>query len=104
MPRYYDPKEEERRQREERLRKEMDAESEASDLTDAGYRQRIAGSFRSARRRTPAQTDTSAAMLRLVVLLLLVLTLIAFIEFGTPAVYLLVLLVPLYFFMRFRKR
>lgn len=103
MPRYYDPREEERKQREERLRKEMDAQSAERDLTDAGYRQRIAGSFRSSRRRTPAQTDTSAAMLRLVVLLLLVLMLMAYIEFGASALYLLLLLVPLYFFMRLRK-
>lgn len=104
LPRYYDPKEEERREREDRLRKEMNNQNTEHDLADTGYRQRIAGSFRSSRRRTPRQSDTSAAMMRLVVLLLLVLLLMAYIQFGAPALYLLLLLVPLYFFMRFRKR
>jgi|DewCreStandDraft_4_1066084.scaffolds.fasta_scaffold46767_2 Flp pilus assembly protein TadB len=103
LPRYYDPKEEERKQREERLHKEIETDRTENGLSDGGYRQRIAGSFRSSRRRTPAQTDTSAAMLRLVVLLLLVLILMAYIEFGASALYLLLVLVPLYFFMRFRK-
>lgn len=103
MPRYYDPQEEERREREKRLREEMDEKNGEHDSANAGYRQRIAGSFRSARRRTPSQADTSAAMVRLAILLLLVLMLIAYIQFGPTALYLALLLVPLYFFMRFRK-
>jgi hypothetical protein len=66
-PRFYDPKEEERREREERIRKELslvDAEQEV-------HRTRIAGSFKEARRMTSRQSDPSASLLRIIILIFL---------------------------------
>ncbi|MDW8331118.1 MAG: hypothetical protein RMK43_05655 [Cyclobacteriaceae bacterium] len=104
MPRYYDPQEEERKERLERLRKEMQASNAEDDIISNDYRQRIAGSFRSSRRRTTQQADTSAAMLRLAILLFLVLMLMAYLQFGAAALYGLLLFVPFYFLLKFRKR
>lgn len=103
MPRYYDPQEEERRERLERLQKEMDSNPENISLS-SDYRQRISGSFLSSRRRTAQQADTSAAMLRLGIFLFLVLMLMASIQFGADALYGLLLFVPFYFLLKFRKR
>ena len=104
MPRYYDPQEEERKEREARLRREMLEGEAAQNEHIGGYRTRIAGSFRSARRMAPRQVDLSAGMLRFVILLFLVLWLILFIEFGVQSVYILLLFIPLYFFFKLRRR
>lgn len=118
-PRFYDAQEEERREREERIRRELDNErlkngvgqgdGTATDLTaepsvPAGYRDRISGSFRMAKKTAKVQADPSANMLRLVILLILSLGLIAFIQFGLIALYIVAFLfVPFYFYLKFRK-
>ncbi len=114
-PRFYDADEEERREREERIKRELEeeqrrngtvnGEAEAEDLTGAhGYQTRIRGSFKMAKRAAKVQADPSANVLRLIVLLILAIGLIAFIEYGTVALYVCAFFfVPLYFYLKFRK-
>ena len=105
-PRHYDPQEEERKEREERIRQELSMESDkkADDDSVYGYRSRIAGSFRSAKKTATVQKDPSANMLRLVILLVLAVGLIAFIQYGTIALYgVALIIVPFYFYLKFRK-
>jgi len=105
-PRHYDPLEEERKEREERIRQELSMESEkkADDDRLYGYRSRIVGSFRSAKKTATVQKDPSANMLRLVILVVLAVGLIAFIQYGTIALYgVAFIIVPFYFYLKFRK-
>jgi len=105
-PRHYDPIEEERKAREERIRHELSMESDkkADDDGVYGYRSRIAGSFRSAKKTATVQKDPSANVLRLVILLVLAVGLIAFIQYGTIALYgVALIIVPFYFYLKFRK-
>jgi Flp pilus assembly protein TadB len=107
IPRHYDPVEEERKQREERIRAELGLSTKEvhEQVSEApGYRQRIAGSFRGAKKTSTAQADPSASLLRLVVLTFLVIWLIAFIHYGYVSLYVLLLLVPFYLYLKFRKR
>ena len=105
-PRHYDPQEEERKEREERIRRELSVESGKKEDDDnlQGYRSRIAGSFRSAKKTAPVQKDPSANMLRLIILLVLAVGLIAFIEYGNLALYgVALIIIPFYFYLKFRK-
>lgn len=105
-PRHYDPLEDERKEREERIRRELSIESDkkADDDRLYGYRARIAGSFRSAKKTATVQKDPSANMLRLIILLVLAVGLIAFIEYGKIALYgIALIIVPFYFYLKFRK-
>jgi Flp pilus assembly protein TadB len=106
-PRWYDPKEEERNEREERIRQELkqqgevETEKDIEELSD--HHSRIAGSFKSARRTASRQADPSSSILRLILTTFLVIWLIAFLHFGNVAFYGLALLVPFYLFLKFRK-
>ena len=105
-PRHYDPQEEERKEREERIRRELSIESDKKEDDDnlQGYRSRIVGSFRSAKKTAPVQKDPSANMLRLIILLVLAVGLIAFIEYGNLALYgVALIIIPFYFYLKFRK-
>jgi len=105
-PRHYDPLEEERREREERIRKELSIESgeKVDDDNLHGYRSRMVGSFRSAKKTATVQKDPSANMLRLIILLVLAVGLIAFIQYGKIALYgVALIIVPFYFYLKFRK-
>ena len=105
-PRHYDPLEEERKEREQRIRQELNLESgkQEQDESINGYRSRIAGSFKTAKKTVTVQRDPSASMLRLVILLVLTLGLIAFIEFGRIALYgVAFVFVPFYLYLKFRK-
>ena len=117
-PRFYDADEEERRDREERIKRELEAEhlknssesgdSRAAELEDSpavtGFRSRIPGSFKMAKKSAKIQADPSANILRLIVLFVLVVGLIAFIEYGMIALYAAAFVfVPLYFYLKFRK-
>jgi Flp pilus assembly protein TadB len=104
VPRYYKPEEEERKNREERLRRDLQEKGQVYDHAEPGYRHRIAGSFRSHRRKYTGHTDASAALLRLIILTFLSVWLIAFLHFGKPAVYGLVLFIPFYFILKYRKQ
>lgn len=107
-PRWYDPQEEQRKAREERIRSELKLKADIgpgdevnTEVSD--YRSRIAGSFKNARRTASRQPDTSASMLRLILTTFMVVWLIAFLQFGNVALYGLLLVVPFYFFLKFRK-
>jgi hypothetical protein len=101
--RYFDDQEEERKEREERIRKEVEQEGRKGLPTDAGHRTRIAGSFRTAKKSIKPRVDPSTNMLRLLILLLMVIFLIGYLQFGNVVAYGLVLLVPFYLYVRLRN-
>lgn len=101
-PRYYDPQKDEMREREERIRKELERERGMTQ-SDGQYRSRIAGSFQAARKRSKPTAQTSAILLRFGVLLFIALLLIAFLQWGKPALYGGLILVPLYFYSKFKN-
>ena len=114
QPRFYNPENEERLAREERIRQELEAAGKlkaeetarVSELTgkEAGYRARINGSFRQAKKTVNAQAYPSANMLRFMILMILVVGLIAFLQFGTIALYgLAAVFIPFYLFLKFRN-
>jgi hypothetical protein len=100
-PRFYDPKEEERRAREERIRSELKLENKTEEGV---YRSRIAGSFKEARRLSSRQSDPSASLLRIIILTFLTIWLIAFLQFGTVTFYALLLFIPFYLYLKFKRR
>ena len=105
-PRHYDPLEEERKEREERIRRELSIESgkKAAEEDEHSYRSRMVGSFRAAKKTVNVQKDPSANMLRLIILMVLTLGLIAFIEYGKIALYAVaIIIIPFYFYLKFRK-
>jgi Flp pilus assembly protein TadB len=104
-PRHYDPLEDERKEREERIRQELNLEKEKeAEENLSTHRSRIAGSFRMAKKTATVQRDPSASMLRLVILLVLTVGLIAFIEYGRVALYGVALVfIPFYLYLKFRK-
>jgi len=99
-PRYYDPKEEERKERNERIQRELNLNETEKEV----HRSRIAGSFKEARRLTTRQSDPSANLLRIIILAFLSIWLIAFLQFGAPAFYALLLFIPFYLYLKFRRR
>ena len=101
-PRFYDPKKEEMEERESRIKSELERERGITeDLTR--HRSRIAGSFQAARKRSKASSEPNAAVLRSVILICLVLFLMAFITWGKVALYGLFILIPVYFYLKFKK-
>lgn len=101
-PRYYDVKKEEMQNREDRIKRELSMDANA-DLGD--FRSRIAGSFQAVRKRNkPTGGSASSNLLRLGVLLYLVLLIIAYLTWGNIATYSLLLFVPFYFYLKFKKR
>ncbi|HEX6225114.1 MAG TPA: hypothetical protein VFZ52_11920 [Chryseolinea sp.] len=105
-PRHYDPLEEERKEREERIRRELNIESgkKADEEDEHGYRSRMVGSFRTAKKTVNVQKDPSANMLRLIILMVLTVGLIGFIEYGKIALYAVaIIIIPFYFYLKFRK-
>lgn len=105
-PRHYDPLEDERREREERIRQELNLEQtkKQEDENLSNHHSRIAGSFRAAKKTVTVQRDPSASMLRLAILLLLTVGLIAYIQYGRIALYGVALVfIPFYLYLKFRK-
>jgi hypothetical protein len=105
-PRHYDPRADELREREDRIRRELSIEQQKDQEQEnsSNYRSRIAGSFRAAKKTATVQRDPSASMLRLIVLMLLTVGLIAFIEYGRIALYGVALVfIPFYLYLKFRK-
>lgn len=103
VPRYFDDQEEERKEREERIKKELERAEGKEVQIDPGYRKRIAGSFRNTKKTITPRVDPSVNILRLIILLVLVLFLIAYLQFGNDVVYGLVVIVPLYLYVRLRN-
>lgn len=103
-PRYWDQAAEERKEREERIRRELEREQGLNPSGDPDYRNRIAGSFHAARRRSSQSSDQlRSVLLRSAVLLFLVLFLMAYLTWGKDALYALLLAVPVYFYFKFKK-
>jgi hypothetical protein len=100
-PRYYDPTKDEMAEREERIRKEI-ARERGELLDDGGHRTRIAGSFQAARKRSKPTAEKSAVIMRFGVLLFMALLLIAFLQWGKPALYGAAVFIPVYLYMKFR--
>lgn len=110
-PRFYNPGEEERIERENRIRKELENEKKPEmspeELENFGHRERMSGSFREAKRmaaRTGAtRPDSSANILRLIILMVITLGLIGYIQYGQVALYVVMgAIVPLYLYLKFR--
>jgi hypothetical protein len=105
-PRHYDPKEEERKERELRIQRELLSEEEKRKLEEDehGYRSRIAGSFRTAKKTVAPQADPSSTMIRLVIILIVTLGLIGFLEYGRIALIGAALVfIPFYFYLKYRR-
>lgn len=103
-PRFYDPQKEEMQERESRIKKELERERGIITESDGNYRSRIAGSFQAARKRSKPAIGANATMIRLVVLLFLAVFIIAFLEWGRPALYSLLLFIPFYLYLKFKSK
>ena len=112
IPRHYDPQEEERREREIRIRQELEREGVIKkegdqpddDAATSGYRERITGSFKAARRVGRKQSDPSASLIRLAITLILTLGLIGYLQFGKNALYgVAAIFIPFYLYLKFRS-
>lgn len=98
-PMYYNPKEEERKEREERIKKELNPDVQPEEK----HKSRIAGSFQEARKKYKRNTTSpNVALMRTLILLLIVLLLIGYLQFGSVVAYGLVVLVPLWFFIKLK--
>jgi Flp pilus assembly protein TadB len=102
-PRFYNPELEERKEREERIRKELEEKGADSIEQVTDHRSRISGSFKSAKRTASRQSDSSAGLIRLIIVTFLAIWLIAFLQFGNVAFYALLLFVPFYLLLKFRS-
>lgn len=108
-PRFYNPEEEERRERELRIEKELQAQSvnQADDSIAEkayGHRERIAGSFKQNKKTVTVQSDPATGLMRLLIMFILAVGLIAFLQWGkTALVFTACLFIPLYFFMKIRS-
>jgi hypothetical protein len=100
-PRFYDSKKEEREERERRIRLELENDQ---NKTVTGYETRIKGSFHSARKRSSASSaDLQASLIRIVILLFLVAFLVAYLQWGSVALYGFLVIIPVYAWLKFRK-
>jgi hypothetical protein len=103
-PRFYDPQQEERESRISRIKSELSTEAESLPVQD--LKSRMSGSFKQARKLSKSTGDAgmSTTMLRLLINLLLVMLLIAWLQWGNIAFSLLLLILPVYAWFRiFRK-
>ena len=105
-PRFYDPQKEEMEDRVSRIKLEIAREKgETNEVDLIGHRSRISGAFQSARKRSnPVSAGTNATMIRLGIFLFLTIFIIAFLEFGQPVLYSLILFVPFYFYLKFKSK
>ena len=100
-PRFYDARKEEREERNRRILQELKKEEGDGE---AGYQTRIKGSFSSARKRSNVSSaDLQASLLRLLILLFLVGFIVAFLQWGSKALYGFFILVPIYLWVRFKR-
>ncbi len=107
MPRHYDPREEERKEREHRIRMELRKDEdkvEKEDIIAQDYRTRISGSFRTAKKTVSPQADPSSSMVRLIITMIITVGLIGFLQYGRIAlVGVALLIIPFYLYLKFRK-
>jgi len=96
---YYNPQEEERKEREGRIKSELNPDQ----TSDQPYKSRIAGSFQAVRKKHAAQAISgNVAIMRTLILLALVLLVIGYLQFGNDVIYGLFVLVPLWLFMKLK--
>ncbi len=101
-PRYWNPQKEEMQEREARIRRELKLDEEKGP---GDYRSRIAGSFHAARKRSkPTGDSLNATLLRFGIILFLVLFVISYLQWGQVALYGFAIFIPLYFYLKFKKR
>lgn len=101
-PRHYDPQKDEREERNRRIQQEL--ENEKEHKAD-GFETRIKGSFQHARKRSQVSSgELQAALVRIAILLVLVITIIAYLQWGTKAFYGFLVFVPLYLWWRLKNR
>lgn len=107
MPRHYDPKEEERKERELRIRMELVKDQDKvkkEDIVVQDYRTRISGSFRTAKKTVSPQADPSSSMVRLIITMIITVGLIGFLQYGKIALIgVALLIIPFYLYLKFRK-
>ena len=101
-PRHYDPLEEERKERESRIQRELSL-GEENEITN-DYRTRISGSFRASRKSNVKSFDPSANLIRLIILTFLVVWIIGYLHYGSVAFYALLLFVPFYLWLKFIRK
>lgn len=102
-PRYFDAKKEEKEAREARLR--LEAGGNTDDYSTGSYRLRISGAFKSSRKNSKnISPELNALVVRLGIMLLLTVMLIAWLQWGQVAFYMLLLIVPAYFWVRFNRK
>ncbi len=89
-PRYYDPVKEEIAERTERIRREMRGELEQR-----------AGQRITFERKTSAVP--SASLMQLAIAAILGLTFVGWLQYGNDIAYAFIVVIPIYFFFRFRK-
>lgn len=102
VPRYYDRTKDEMQEREERIKREIELERGIKQADEAGYQSRIAGSFQAARKRSKPTKQKSEVLMRFGITLFIALFLIAFLQWGKPALYAAFLVVPIYLYSKFR--
>lgn len=102
-PRFYDSKKEEQEAREARIRMELNLEQNEDQESD--MRTRMVGSFQRARKLSKSQPSTmSPVMMRLGINLALVILLISWLQWGNQALYMLVIILPVYAWFRIMKK
>ncbi|HMP99778.1 MAG TPA: hypothetical protein PKC24_08350 [Cyclobacteriaceae bacterium] len=97
--RYYDPVKEELKERTARIKAELEAK-ESGDYSRATAASRLRGSFKD---RRPTSVNKHSNILQSIILLLLVALILGYLEFGNSALYLSLLIIPVYFYFRFKK-
>jgi len=103
-PRYWDQAAEERREREDRIRREVEREQGITPEGVGDYRSRITGTFQSARKRSnKSKSGLSTVLLRSGMLLFMVLLLMAVLQWGRDALYMFLIFVPVYIYFKFKK-
>ncbi len=103
-PRYWDQAAEERREREERIKRETEREQGITPDGPGDYRSRITGTFQAARKRSnKPKSELNTVLLRSGVLLFMVLLLMAVLTWGKDALYMLIVFIPVYIYFKFKK-
>lgn len=102
-PRYFDAQQEERKARQSRIEMEL---GQQPDQDEVDHRERMSSAFGTRRKqRKPMSGDMKETILQLALILAMALLLIAWLEWGNVVFYSLLLVVPVWFYVRFlRKR
>lgn len=103
-PRHFDPREEELKERQERIRKEIEAGLLKETKEDLQLHQsRIKGSFQAARKRSVQKSEPSTAVLRTLITLFIVIELWVYLQYGNIALYGVLIIIPFYLFLKLKN-